>query len=587
MDRIIFVLAALAQIVYLVSAQDYCTKQCQDIPEHVVCTCVVCPEHGTCEAGEIACEKDNPVCDTTAIDHVCPKSTVCVPDNCECYTTGTDPTVTCPLKCDECADKDCAICCEGSVDANGCQESNECIPQSAFGTGTDGQPCPAYCLEECIEDENNICCSGDVDENGCTLFPGPKKPVEKIPPECDKHFCPCKCKDDEACCEGPKDADGCAMEEDSCEPPPKPECPALCSKTCDPITEVKCSCTGPLAENPELCPLPDLCMPKRRDKNGLFCPDEDEQGCCPNDCDGIMCEGCENPLGCAPKGKCHPFDSVKTDNEGNPCPKASVCPCCPEANKICCAAGYDANGCKLPEFLWPKMVSTVTGELCPHTPCPCYEGICEDGEICCPGHKDDTGCEQSIICKPCGTKTQGNCLGEPCPCVCPVQCKWDEVVCPSQIDCDGCHTQETCAKAAKDENGVFCPDDSASHGCPRICNEQAGECLCSSEADVTGCKPPALCLQRGKDDDGFWCPMDGVCPCNCGPGTVEQVGGLDDKGCRLPGTCVAVAPVVEPVPVEPVEPTETREAPSEALEETLDEALEAAPEEATADATAE
>ena len=84
MDRTIYVLAALAQIVYLVSAQDYCGQQCQDIPEHVVCTCVECPEHGTCEAGEIACEKENPVCDTTAIEHVCPTSTVCVPENCEC-----------------------------------------------------------------------------------------------------------------------------------------------------------------------------------------------------------------------------------------------------------------------------------------------------------------------------------------------------------------------------------------------------------------------------------------------------------------------------------------------------------------------
>ena len=80
------------QVVFLVTAQeDYCATQCQDLPADgsVVCTCVLCPEH-TCLDGEKECTEENVKCTTIdkseeeIVDLVCPLSTKCVKENCEC-----------------------------------------------------------------------------------------------------------------------------------------------------------------------------------------------------------------------------------------------------------------------------------------------------------------------------------------------------------------------------------------------------------------------------------------------------------------------------------------------------------------------
>ena len=86
-------LAVFTPIVCFVSAQDYCTEQCKDAPADVVCTCVLCPEH-TCLDGKKECKEENVKCTTIdkseeeIVDLVCPISTYCVKENCECKYRG-------------------------------------------------------------------------------------------------------------------------------------------------------------------------------------------------------------------------------------------------------------------------------------------------------------------------------------------------------------------------------------------------------------------------------------------------------------------------------------------------------------------
>lgn len=554
----IYVLAVLTQIVCLVSAQDYCTDRCKDAPPDVVCTCVLCPEH-TCAAGEKECKQENTKCTTIGLGEedilnlVCPISTDCVPENCDCRDCPPDGPC-CPLVCNECeigqeATEDCMVCCPGKEGPTGCKEPNECVSQEEIGFGDNGAPCPGFCAHECVEDDDNICCANDEDDNGCPTPPGPLIEVVKKNKECDKNFCPCKCEDPETgeCCAAPVDLEGCPMEEDTCvlkiiEPLTGEPCPLVhCPFECDTPTEIQ-------VEACDACE-PDICCPKSKDLNGLFCPPDYDHGCgscgC---CDGLCCEGCvettgEQP-GCRPKGKCLPLDSIPKDISGNDCPKESVCGCCCKAGEKCCEQGIGPDGCKKPEKCEPKM------EGC-EAHCPCVDGLtCADGEKCCPGHKNEHGCEDPPVCTQCGTKTEGNCKGELCDCFCPASCELPlEIPCKAQIDCDGCHTPEVCLPRAKNVNGIFCDDDSASHGCPTICNEQAGETDCIPEPDVLGCKGKAVCVQRITDINGNFCPCATACQINQCP-----EGGLDNLGCPLDVLCGTVE-VPAPVPVEePEEP---------------------------------
>merc|ERR1711992_36334 len=558
MVRSIYLLAVFTQIIWSVSAQDYCADQCKDKPDDVVCTCVLCPVH-TCEDGEKECSEENVKCTTInkseeeVVDLVCPISTHCVAENCDCPTL--EPP--CPAVCHECEigqppTPECMICCPGQVGPNGCKDPNVCIPIDNVTPpiGDDGENCEAFCPHDCVEDENNICCTNEKEANGCAKPPGPLIETPKKNPECDVNFCPCKCPNPDTgkCCEAPKDNNGCDMEEEKCVEKKKDStgeyCPEVhCPKVCDPIEEI-------LQPACHVCDA-DKCCRKSKDANGLFCPDDYDHGCDHCDCcEGMCCDGCVETLGCKPKGECIPPDAVPKDNEGNDCPKESVCPCCCAENEICCDQGIGPDGCKIPEKCEPKMPE------CLITHCECIPGLtCEVGEICCPGHKDDKGCFEAPVCKDCGVKTKGEEAGCECDCFCPASCELQrEIACKSQIGCDGCPEPEMCLPRAKNLNGVYCPEDSASHGCPLKCNEENGEVPCESEVDVLGCKPPKTCVQRDKDINGNSCPCETACPVHCPSGMVVIEGGEDALGCPMQSHCeVPAAPPVVPVesPVEP------------------------------------
>ena len=57
-------------------------------------------------------------------------------------------------------------------------------------------------------------------------------------------------------------------------------------------------------------------------------------------------------------------------------------------------------------------------------------------------------------------------------------------------------------RKAKDKNGIFCADDSASHGCPIECDEAKGEVLCPTYENALGCKPKEICIPRPKNSEG-------------------------------------------------------------------------------------
>ena len=429
------------------------------------------------------------------------------------------------------------VCCPGTESLDGCEVSNLCIPQSAFGNGKDGTPCDAFCPEECTEE---VCCS-NLDDNDCAKKPGKTVPPTENQngntpnPECDQKFCPCQCPDPTTgeCGPAPVDDNGCQMEERKCvEKPIDPKTGKLCPSV---IFPEECKENEVLTKSCNVCKK-DICCTKQKDKNGVYCPPDYDHGCGACDCDcepsgGLCCDGCvetkgESP-GCKPKGKCVPSDKIPKDINGNDCPKESVCDCCCQENEECCKAGKGPDGCEKKPFCEPPMEESCKAV------CPCVDGVtCPDGEKCCPGHKEH-GCDGPPVCTKCGTKTEGNCKGEPCNCFCPASCKLPEqVACEVQIDCDGCPEEQVCRDKAKNVNGAFCDDDSASHGCPIKCNEQAGECECIPPEDILGCRGKATCVQRKTDNNGGFCPLESACPRHCTGGSAKDCG-LDKSGCQV------------------------------------------------------
>jgi hypothetical protein len=119
--------------------------------------------------------------------------------------------------------------------------------------------------------------------------------------------------------------------------------------------------------------------------------------------------------------------------------------------------------------------------------------------------------------------------GTLCPGVCPPQCAHDEILCPSQLDpCDGCPTEEVCRPKHKNKNEEYCPDNSASHHCPKLCFENEvvfrginHQVLCPSYEDALGCKGEEQCFHRSVDENSQYCPTHSVCPVQCLSNEIE------------------------------------------------------------------
>ena len=190
---------------------------------------------------------------------------------------------------------------------------------------------------------------------------------------------------------------------------------------------------------------------------------------------------------------CDGFCPVECEDDENFCPKENL-----------------PNGCKQPEDCLPKQ-KDHEGNICAHQQCPLE---CTETRHLCEGDVDEYGCKEEDIC----VLRQTSNKGELCPGTCPVECKNGEILCDGTIDYSdtvyqGCEGQDVCHVKAKDETGVYCPPDSASHLCPKACPPH--EVLCEPYDGPLGCKGPYTCETRSKDDMDEFCPSTADCPVHC------------------------------------------------------------------------
>ena len=257
------------------------------------------------------------------------------------------------------------------------------------------------------------------------------------------------------------------------------DCPVICNANCHNETQIECP--GGVDDNG--CKVQNSCVEKGHGLNGLTCP-----GFCPEEC---------------------------------------------ETNEIECDVPRDpVTDCSVPALCIPKQVNNK-GEDCTLQQCPV---LCKETEHLCHGDVEVDGCKEADICVTRGVSVEG----EQCQGTCPVECENGWIKCDGVIIYDPpythCKGQDVCHVKAKNENGEFCPDSSASHGCPKSCPPD--EVLCPAEEGVLGCKSEEVCRPKSKNDNDEYCPVTADCPTVCKPYEVNCPGGHDDDGCKNPDLCV-------------------------------------------------
>ena len=255
--------------------------------------------------------------------------------------------------------------------------------------------------------------------------------------------------------------------------------------------------------------------------NQLLCPGLTDQ------------DGCEGQETCVPRG---------VDTNGDMC--EGVCAkVCDETQMLCVEPHDFQEGCAKDTMCVAKQTDSH-GNECDVQQCPLD---CDDTEILCSGAVDIFGCKEEDTCVERGTRNfwsddtvdtmyEDNddflCAG-----ICPMTCDpISQVKCESQVEPDGCLTQESCRQKARDTNGEFCPDRSDSHGCTILCPED--EILCAPKRDALGCLEQATCHDVTKDRDGNDCPETSICPTPCEPHQISCPGGVEENGCKKPDVCI-------------------------------------------------
>jgi len=321
-----------------------------------------------------------------------------------------------------------------------------------------------------------------------------------------------------------------------------PDAQAYCLEKCLPYcpncTEpVRCTADEnfcgkePVDPNMSQCTTNDICVPKpcecdQVDDNGDFCERICEVTCQE---DQIKCGvkdtvyGCKSNDICVHKGfsndnieLCDGFCTVYCEDDELICPKDPL-----------------DNGCRQAEDCVPKQ-KDHDNNICPNQQCPL---TCKDTEHLCEGAVDVYGCKEDDECV---LKDTSN-TGDLCPGTCPVECTNSQILCNGQIDysdtiLQGCVGQDICHTKAKDDEGVYCPPDSASHECPKACPQD--EVLCPPYDGPLGCKGPYVCETRSKDDMDQYCPSTADCPVHCKQDEYPCPTGEDENGCKLPDECV-------------------------------------------------
>merc|ERR1719210_1208910 len=98
------------------------------------------------------------------------------------------------------------------------------------------------------------------------------------------------------------------------------------------------------------------------------------------------------------------------------------------------------------------------------------------------------------------------------------------------MGCEWLQANRYLSSKAKDANGEFCPDDSASHNCPVHCPED--QTLCPGHTNSLGCKGADECKDKAKDANGNYCPDTSVCHTACNLHEISCPGGMDVNGCK-------------------------------------------------------
>jgi len=528
----LFILALLTPIVFCRSSVSVNDRQWIDSDNRENCTSWCLEDCKHCHTPHVCDDETEVTCDCVPQEHLefdlvinCPCNEQCIPKGCECVT---DPK--CPMICEVTCDED-EILCNGGIDDNGCRENAYCHPK---GTGNNG-PCPGYCPFDCTEDE--VTCPVP-DKDGCPTPPlCVPKAKDNNGDECDEqHVCPLICDIfEEQLCGGGRDHMNCP-EEKFCLPKCIEACPVECG-----TDEIKCEGLDNCGQD---CVQQDECKVKATNTNGEACPDDSASHGCAKECcgDTILCPGEKDSLGCLAPSTCEPT-SKGMDNAT--CPHHSDCPTICEPHEVKCEiTKTDDNGCKLPDEC-VMQDRDYDGELCAvQCPLECDE----ETEVFCPGQRNEKGCFEQDQCITRPVKTKGTGAppfvdpAERCPGWCPPLCRYDQVKCPSQVDpCDGCPTEEVCVDIAVDLNDQPCPSDSASYGCPIICDDIVGETLCNPKENsaAPGCMEAYECKQRTEDIEGHWCPAHSVCPANCADDQIACTYGIDDRGCQEAVLCRA------------------------------------------------
>jgi len=215
------------------------------------------------------------------------------------------------------------------------------------------------------------------------------------------------------------------------------------------------------------------------------------------------------------------------------CPGFCVHAC--EANQLTCEQPDDpSNGCKTPANCEDKDVSIDTGKYCDIQQCTLK---CEVTHHLCEGEVKSDGCKnEEDKCVERQVTDQGMCPG-----VCPETCQDGWILCEGQIDYYGdvhkhCKGQDICHVKAKDDNGIFCPEDSASHGCLKTCPPD--QILCPPEEGNLGCREASECKDRTTNDKDEFCPDHSDCPTVCPPNHVNCPGGVAEDTCKNPDLCI-------------------------------------------------
>lgn len=320
---------------------------------------------------------------------------------------------------------------------------------------------------------------------------------------------------------------------------PRQICETKCNDYCKNCTEpVRCTVNetkcGTKDIDPEMsqCPVDDICVPKGclcdyKDKNGDSCERKCLVECTAED---ILCEQKVTSTGCKKNDICvhRGFDYSGIELCNGACPIE-----CDELTENYCPQPDNDSGCTIEAECEDKQ-KDHEGNACTFQQC---KVVCKDQFHYCEGPVDIYGCKEEDKC----ILKQTSKKNELCPGTCPVYCKNGETLCEGQIEYDdtiyeGCKGQDVCKVKAKNENEVYCPEESASHLCPKSC--PPFEVLCQPYTGPTGCKGPYECHTRSKDIDGNYCPSTSDCPVHCSTNEYDCETGEDKKKCMLPKECV-------------------------------------------------